>query len=58
MDISLDGLTDGFAGKIEMLEKLSGRWFGGEGERARIGTESLLPGVRVADVVHPHEVTR
>jgi transposase len=58
MDVSLDGSTDGFAGRIEILEDRSGRRFWIEGERARIAAESLVPGVRVADVARRHEVTR
>ena len=58
MDVSLDGSTDGFAGRMEILEDRSGRRFRSEAERARIAAESLLPGVRVADVARRHEVTR
>ena len=58
MDVSLDGSTDGFAGRMEILEDRSGRRLRSEGERARIAAESLMPGVRVADVARRHEVTR
>ncbi len=58
MDVSLDGSTDGFAGRIEILEDRSGRRIRSEAERARIAAESLVPGVRVADVARRHEVTR
>ncbi len=58
MDVSLDGSTDGFAGRMEILEDRSGRRLRSEGERARIAAESLVPGVRVADVARRHEVTR
>ena len=58
MDVSLDGSTDGFAGRMEILEDRFGRRFRSEGERARIAAESLLPGVHVADVARRHEVTR
>ena len=58
MDVSLDGSTEGFAGRLEILEGRSGRRFRSEGERARIAAESLVPGVRVADVARRHEVTR
>ncbi len=58
MDVSLDGSTEGFAGKIEILEGRSGRRNRSEAERARIAAESLVPGVRVADVARRHEVTR
>jgi len=62
MDVSLDGSTDGstdgFAGRIEVLEGRFGRRLRSEAERARIAAESLVPGVRVADVARRHEVTR
>ena len=58
MDVSLDGSTSGFAGRMEILEDRSGRRFRSEAERARIAAESLVPGVRVADVARRHEVTR
>ena len=58
MDVSLDGSTDGFAGRMEILEDRSGRRFRSEGERARIAAESLVPGMRVADVARRYEVTR
>ena len=58
MDVSLDGSTDGFAGKFEIVEDRSGRRLRSEGERARIAAESLVPGMRVADVARRHEVTR
>lgn len=58
MDVSLDGSTDGFAGRIEVLEGRSGRRLRSEAERARIAAESLVRGVRVADVARRHEVTR
>ncbi len=57
MDVSLDGSTEGFAGRI-VLEGQSGRRIRSEAERARIAAESLVPGVRVADVARRHEVTR
>ena len=58
MDVSLDGSTDGFAGRIEILEDRSGRRIRSEAERARIAAESLVPEVRVADVARRHGVTR
>ena len=58
MDVSLDGSTNGFAGRMEILEDRSGRRNRSEAERARIAAESLVPGVRVADVARRHEVTR
>ncbi len=48
MDASLDGTTDGFAGKMEIVEGRSGRRFRSEDERARIAAESMVLGTRVA----------
>ncbi len=39
MDISLDGSTGGYAGRIEVLEGRSGGRFRSEAERARIAAE-------------------
>ena len=58
MDVSLDGSRDGFAGKMEILEGCTGRRSWSESERARIAAESLVPGVRVANIARRHEVTR
>ena len=57
MDVSLGGSTEGFAGRFEIFEGRSGRRFRSEGERARIAAESLVAGVRVADVARRYEVT-
>ena len=58
MDGSLDGSTDGYAGRIEVLEGRSGRRMRSETERARIAAESLMPGAKVTDVARRHDVTR
>ncbi|SFU21735.1 transposase [Sedimentitalea nanhaiensis] len=58
MDVSLDGSTGGYAGRIEVLEGRSGRRFRSEAERARIAAESMMPGAKVADVARRHTVTR
>lgn len=58
MDVSLDGSTGGYAGRIEVLEGRSGRRFRSEAERARIAAESMVPGAKVADVARRHAVTR
>ena len=58
MDGSLDGSTDGYAGRIEVLEGRSGRRMRSEAERARIAAESLVPGAKVADVARRHGATR
>ena len=58
MDVSLDGSTDGYAGRMEVFEGRSGRRFRSEAERARIAVESMVPGTKVADVARRHAVTR
>jgi transposase len=58
MDGYLDGSTEGFAGRLEVIEGRSGRRLRRPEERARIAAESLVPGVRVADVARRHGVTR
>lgn len=58
MSVSLDGLTDGYAGRIEVLEGRSGRLLRSEAERARIAAESMVPGAKVAEVARRHAVTR
>ena len=58
MDVSLDGSTGGYAGRIEVLEGRSGRRMRSEAERARIAAESMVPRAKVADVARRHAVTR
>lgn len=58
MDVSLDGSTGGYAGRIEVLEGRSGRRMRSEAVRARIAAESMVPGAKVADVARRHAVTR
>ena len=58
MDVCLDGSTDGYAGRIEVLEGRSGRRFRSEAERARIAAESMVPGAKVVDVARRHAATR
>ena len=58
MDGYMDGSTDGYAGRIEVIEGRSGRRRWSEAEKARIAAESLLPGVQVADVARRHGATR
>lgn len=58
MDGPLDSSTDGYAGRIEVLEGKSGRRMRSEAERVRIAAESLVPGVKVADVARGHGATR
>lgn len=58
MDGLLDGSTDSYAGRIEVLEGRSERRLRSEAERARVAAESLMPGVKVAEVARRHGVTR
>ena len=58
MDGYLDGSTEGFAGRLEVIEGRSGRRLRSPQERARIAAESRLPGARVAEVARRHGVTR
>jgi len=58
MDGSLDGSTDGYAGRIEVLGVRSGRRMRSEAERARIAAESVAPEIKVADVARRHGATR
>jgi transposase len=58
MGVHLDVPKDGFAGRLEVIEGPTGRRRRSDGEKARIAAESLLPGVRVADVARRHGTTR
>ena len=58
MDGYLDGSTEGFAGRLEVIEGRTGRRFRSPEERARIAAESLVAGAKVADVARRHGVTR
>jgi len=57
MDGYLDGSTDGFSGRIDVIEG-RGRRLRSEEERARIAAESMMPGAKVADIARRHGVTR
>ena len=57
MDGYLDGSTDGFSGRVDVIEG-RGRRLRSEEERARIAAESMMPGAKVADVARRHGVTR
>ncbi len=52
------GVSSGGVSRIEVIEGRSGRLARSPAERARIATESFLPGVRVADVARKHGTTR
>ena len=58
MGVHLDVPKDGYAGRLEVIEGPTGRRRWSEAEKARIAAESLLPGVRVAEVARRHGVTR
>jgi transposase len=58
MGVHLDVPSAGYAGRLEVIEGPTGRRRRSDAEKARIAAESLLPGVRVADVARRHGVTR
>ena len=58
MDGYLGGSSEGYAGRIEVIEGRTGRRHRSEAERARIAAESMMPGVTVADVARKHGTTR
>ena len=58
MDGYLDGSSEGFAGRLEVIEGRTGRRRWTEAEKARIVVESFVPGARVAEVARRHGTTR
>lgn len=58
MDVHLDVSNGGYAGRLEVIEGPTGRRRRSDEEKARIVAESLLPGVRVAEVARRHGITR
>jgi len=58
MGVHLDGLSDVGVSRLEVIEGPSGRQRRTKAERARIAAESLMPGVKVADVARKHGTTR
>lgn len=58
MDGYLDGSSEGFAGRLEVIEGRTGRRRWTEAEKARIVVESLVSGARVAEVARRHGTTR
>jgi transposase len=58
MGVHLDVLKNGFAGRLEVIEGPTGRRKRTRAEKARIVAESLMPGVRVADVARKYGATR
>jgi transposase len=58
MDAPLDVPANGFAGRLEVIEGPTGRRQRSQADKARIVAESLLPGVRVAEIARKYGVTR
>jgi transposase len=58
MDVHLDVSSEGYAGRLEVIEGPTGRRRRTDAEKARIVAESLMPGVRLADVARRHGATR
>lgn len=58
MGVHLDGSMGVGVSRLEVIEGPSGRRRRTRAERARIAAESLMPGVRVADVARKHDTTR
>jgi transposase len=54
----LDVPINGFAGRLEVIEGPTGRRKRTRAEKARIVAESLMPGMRVADVARKYGATR
>lgn len=54
----LDVPTNGFAGRLEVIEGPTGRRQRTHAEKARIVAESLMPGVRVAEVARKYGASR
>ncbi|MER9250042.1 transposase [Mesorhizobium sp. M0590] len=58
MDVQLDFPSEGYGGRLEVIEGPTGRRRRTEAEKARIVAESLMPGVGVAEVARKYGVTR
>jgi len=58
MGVHLDGSTGVGVSRLEVIEGPSGRRRRTKAQRARIAAESMMPGVRVADVARKHGTTR
>lgn len=56
--VHLDGSRSVGVSRLEVIEGPSGRRRRTKAERARIATESMIQGVRVADVARKHGTTR
>jgi len=58
MGVHLDGSMGVGVSRLEVIEGPSGRRRRTKTERARIAAESMMPGVKVADVARKHGTTR
>ena len=58
MGVHLDGSRGAGVSRLEVIEGPSGRRRRTRAERARIAAESMMPGVKVADVARKHGTTR
>jgi transposase len=58
MGVQLDGSVGAAVSRLEVIEGPSGRRRRTKAERARIAAESMMPGVKVADVARKHGTTR
>ncbi len=58
MGVHLDGSRSVGVSRLEVIEGPSGRRWRTRSERARIAAESMMPGVKVADVARKHGTTR
>lgn len=58
MGVQLDGSRGVGVSRLEVIEGPSGRRQRTKAERARIAAESMMPGMKVADVARKHGTTR
>jgi transposase len=58
MGVYLDGPRNVGVSRLEVIEGPSGRRRRTKAERGRIAAESMMPGVKVADVARKHGTTR
>lgn len=58
MGVHLGGSRGGGVSRLEVIEGPSGRRRRTKADRARIAAESMMPGVKVADVARKHGTTR
>jgi transposase len=58
MGVHLDGSRGVGVSRLDVIEGPSGRRRRAKAERARIAAESMMPGVKVADVARKHGTTR